>query len=164
MTICVRSIFLQRWSDRAIFLRIVHMSNSRNLSGDEVILRTAQLQMTGRMPIESSSIRVYQSFDSLPPSYGDFFAECGRSNYHLSGEWFERLFRTCAQSSDNLRIYGYEEHGAPAGAILAWHKTKSSGFLSGRTLSGLSNWYSKVVGRLYNSGLGAILLATIISL
>ena len=130
------------------------MSSRHNHSRDETIPLSENSEKIDRAPNALSSIRLYQNFDALPSSYSDFFAECGRSNYYLSGAWFERLFQTCARSGDSLRLYCYEEHGLPVGALVTWHKAQSPDFLSGRRLSGLSNWYSAIYGPLIASSAG----------
>jgi len=88
------------------FYRFVQMSSRHNLFRVEAFPLSVDPKITACALTEMASVRVYQSFDALPPSYRDFFAGCGLSNYYLSGAWFERLFRTCARTGDSLRIHG----------------------------------------------------------
>lgn len=101
------------------------------------------------------SVRVYQSFESLPEGYDGLFAESGRHSHYLSREWFELIFSACARDGDELRIYGYEEDGIPVAAVPAWCTESLTDLAAGRTLSSLSNWYSGIYRPLIAERAGA---------
>ncbi len=95
------------------------------------------------------SVRRHASTNSLPATYACAYASGEARWYDLSLAWFQNFEKTALDPGDQVRIYGLEPADPCAGtlAILAMRQQASTGgFLSPKTLSSLSNFYSITFG------------------
>ncbi|MDW3094094.1 MAG: GNAT family N-acetyltransferase [Gammaproteobacteria bacterium] len=53
-------------------------------------------------------INIYNSFDSLPSTYQQFFKQIAEKNFFYSRAWLENIIDTTLESNSTLRLYGVE--------------------------------------------------------
>jgi hypothetical protein len=103
-----------------------------------------------------ASVRIYESFSSLPASYDGLFEHGAKKSIYISRDWFELIAQTCSTPGDAPRIYGLERSRGTqepiAALVMRGNMTRKSP-LRRRTLYSMSNWYSGVYAPVVLPGL-----------
>lgn len=95
-----------------------------------------------------SAVSIFSGLDELTPAFTHLFEVAGRENFFLASEWFRNFIRNVLAPDDCVRIYGVapaSDLSIATGMLLA-QSLRRSGWISGRILTSLTNYYSCLFG------------------
>jgi len=100
-------------------------------------------------------LRVFRSFEELPPAYLALFEQNGSSSFFYSVAWFRSLAQTALDPGEQIRIYAVEREdaaGTPAAALPMRCGSSAAHWWRPRRLRGLANVYSCLFGPVLRPG------------
>ncbi len=105
-----------------------------------------------------SSMRIYSSFDELPPEAARLFDEAGAQCFFHGLPWYRTFVNYALDPGDRVRIYCVtppDSNGAPQAALAALWKEQASGIRQVRKLSSLSSYYTSLFSPVLDRAAGA---------
>lgn len=92
---------------------------------------------------------VYTDLDALPSRYEPLLSRAGDASLFLTLPWYRNFAASALAPSERLRIYAVEaaaDVASPRAVLMMRHQIAGPGVFRGRTLSGLSNYYTSLFG------------------
>jgi ribosomal protein S18 acetylase RimI-like enzyme len=89
---------------------------------------------------------LYRSFDALPRSYNELMAAAGTQNLYFGRPWFDNLIQTTLDEGDELLLFGVEDDGGNARALLVARRRTGTGLFQSRTAENFTNFYTMIAG------------------
>ena len=82
----------------------------------------------------------------MPGSYDELMAAAGAQNLYFGQAWFNNLIRTTLDDGDELLLFGVEDDGGNARALLVARRRTGTGLLRSRIVESFANFYTMITG------------------